>query len=164
MPSNYGIDQAKIETLIDPRRLIELTTEDPGAIAPEAGVLDEIIEDAEGVFESYAGVYYETPVRLVADPASPPRVVVTTLLYAVGYGLMTRRPEFLDPDKEGAFWIAKWKEIRTWYERISAGPKRLAYIVGATEKDTSVLESSTGGAEAVCPTPGRFTRERLGDL
>lgn len=165
MPSNYGIDQAKLETVLSPQRLIQLTTEDPGAVDPDDTVIEEIVLDAEGEFESYASVFYALPVRLAEAATTPPPVVVKMLLYAVAYSLITRRPELLDGDGgESSFWRAKWKEIREWYERIAGlkGPR--LYIVGAEEKAASELEASFGGAEAVCPAPGRFTRERMGDL
>lgn len=164
MASNYGVTREKLERAhLSARLLIELTTEDPSATEPDANVLDDVIAGTEAIFEGYAGVYYPLPVRLASDPAAAPPHIVSDLVTATSYMLMTRRPALLSDDVEGKFWREKWEEILGRWEKYGRA-KDPTPIVGAALPVSPATSTAGRGAEAVSGSPAQFTRENLGSI
>src|SRR5437016_9957589 len=75
------INLADVETRIDPGKLVQLTDDNRSGNV-NAGVVDAIIADAEGTFESYARTRYSLPVPATRKVKDLCLAIAVYILYA----------------------------------------------------------------------------------
>lgn len=125
---NY-ISQSDIEGRFpsDSTELALITTDDTGATTPDAAVIAEAIDDAEGIIDSYVGLKYVVPMTSV--PLAIVRAAVSLAIYFLYENKSTARAdENIRKNYEDALQYLK---------DVSAGK---AVIVGATGVEQTLAQ------------------------
>lgn len=144
------ISQSDIEGRFpeDSNELILITTDDTTALTPDADVISNAIDDAEGICDSYVGAKYVVPLTDV--PLAIKRAAVSIAVYFLYENKSTARAdENIRKNYEDA--LAYLKDV-------SAGK---AIIVGATGLEPTLNNDGLNSSTSLSANDRMFSRSLL---
>lgn len=144
------ISQQDLEDRVGTTTLVQLSDDDGDGV-PDAAVVQEILEGAEGEADSHLARRYAVPVDLAAFPGVQ-AVLRSFVLDLAEYRLHARRPPVPEDVQK------KRAAAQEWFERVASGEVVLPSQAEIPGNPATGIRSETSAA------PRLFTREELEDV
>lgn len=120
------IDAGELETALTPQTYIELFADDPTTNTINTSAVAQVIDEAEGLVDSYILGFYTFPL----DPATDRLIKHAALLFAKALSYM-RRPEYVRTYGEVAK-VSQYQTAHSMMMRVQAAKQRLPDVAQVT--------------------------------
>jgi phage gp36-like protein len=153
--SVYGITVEELKARLTAKTLAAVTDDAGGRTIDESLGAEKVL-DAEAIFHSFAGVYYQTP---IAPTSSDYRAVRKVVIDLAAWELLSRRPHAISGGT-GDIERTRYEATLAWLKAL-ASRNRSVQLTGSAERTGAAPKS--GGAEIVADA-AQFLGDALADF